>query len=105
MANPLKPQYGGGIVANPELDHGLKGWTGFGDAHLEQKVSEGGNNFIAAKNRHGPRDSFSQKFKLEKGKFYTFSGTLFCKKKLRRTNTYIKQYWNIFRKMIIPKLC
>ncbi|KAI8532657.1 hypothetical protein RHMOL_Rhmol11G0230600 [Rhododendron molle] len=76
LATPLKPQYGGGIVANPELDHGLKGWTAFGDAHLEQKVSKGGNNFIAASNRHGPRDSFSQKFYLEKGKFYTFSAWL-----------------------------
>ncbi|KAI8532655.1 hypothetical protein RHMOL_Rhmol11G0230400 [Rhododendron molle] len=76
LATPLKPQYGGGMVANSELDHGLKGWTAFGDAYLEQKVSKGGNNFIAASNRHGPRDSFSQKFYLEKGKFYTFSAWL-----------------------------
>ncbi|KAI8532654.1 hypothetical protein RHMOL_Rhmol11G0230300 [Rhododendron molle] len=76
LANPLKPQYSGGIVANPELGQGLKGWAAFGDAHLEKKVSKGGNNFIAATNRSGPHDSFSQKFYLEKRKFYTFSAWL-----------------------------
>ncbi|KAH7833784.1 hypothetical protein Vadar_009671 [Vaccinium darrowii] len=76
LANPLKPQYGGGIVVNPELDLGLKGWTRFGDAKIEQKVTKGVNNFIAASNRHQPHDSFSQKFYLDNAKFYTFSAWL-----------------------------
>lgn len=76
LARPLKPQYEGGIVGNPELDHGIKGWTTFGDAQIEQRVSKEGNNFIVAHHRNQPHDSFSQKFYLETGKFYTFSGTI-----------------------------
>ncbi|XP_057493367.1 endo-1,4-beta-xylanase 5-like [Actinidia eriantha] len=73
LANPQKPQYGGGIVVNPEIDSGLKGWTAFGDVKIEQRVSKEGNMFIAALHRNQPYDSFSQEFYLEKGKFYTFS--------------------------------
>ncbi|KAA8545771.1 hypothetical protein F0562_020778 [Nyssa sinensis] len=76
LANPHKPQYGGGMVVNPELKLGLKGWNAFGDAKIEQRVSRGGNSFIAAGYRKQPHDSFSQKFYLEKQKFYTFSAWL-----------------------------
>ena len=74
LANPQKPQYGGGIVVNPEVNFGLKGWSTFGDAKIEQRISKGGNNFIVARYRHQVYDSFSQKFYLEKSKFYAFSG-------------------------------
>ncbi|KAG5526327.1 hypothetical protein RHGRI_032568 [Rhododendron griersonianum] len=76
LASPLKPQYEGGIVGNPELDHGMTGWTTFGDAQIEQRVSKEGNNFIVAHHRNQPHDSFSQKFYLETGKLYTFSAWL-----------------------------
>ncbi|KAF5951839.1 hypothetical protein HYC85_009783 [Camellia sinensis] len=76
LENPHKPQYSGGIVVNPELDDGLKGWTVFGDAKIEHRASKGGNTFVVARHRHESHDSFSQKFQLEKGMFYTFSAWL-----------------------------
>ncbi|XAR52930.1 Endo-1,4-beta-xylanase [Bertholletia excelsa] len=76
LASPHKPQYGGGIVVNPELDHGLKGWTAFGDAKIERRASKEGNTFVVAHNRQHPHDSFSQKFYLEKRKLYTLSAWL-----------------------------
>ncbi|KAK4405158.1 Endo-1,4-beta-xylanase 5-like [Sesamum angolense] len=39
LAKPLRPQYDGGIVVNPELKDGLKGWTTFGDAKVEHGQS------------------------------------------------------------------
>ncbi|XP_043725822.1 endo-1,4-beta-xylanase 5-like [Telopea speciosissima] len=73
LAEPLKPQYGGGIIKNPELNHGLSGWTVFGNAKIEHRSSEKGNSFIVAHSRSKPFDSFSQKLYLLKDKLYTFS--------------------------------
>ncbi|KAK9286518.1 hypothetical protein L1049_014916 [Liquidambar formosana] len=72
LKNPYKPQYGGGIVVNPELNHGLSGWSTFGGAKIEHRVS-GGNSFIVAHSRSQPFDSFSQNFDLQNDKLYTFS--------------------------------
>ncbi|XP_059647892.1 endo-1,4-beta-xylanase 5-like [Cornus florida] len=76
LANPHKPQYGGGMVVNPELDEGLEGWNTFGDAKVETRISRGGNSFIVAQYRNHAHDSFSQKFYLDKSKLYTFSAWL-----------------------------
>ncbi|XP_019074438.2 endo-1,4-beta-xylanase 5-like, partial [Vitis vinifera] len=72
LEKPHKAQYGGGIVLNPELDDGLEGWSAFGEAKIEERVS-GGNNFIVAHSRNQPYDSSSQKLHLQKDKLYTFS--------------------------------
>ncbi|KAL9417707.1 hypothetical protein AB3S75_040654 [Citrus x aurantiifolia] len=72
LEKPHKPQYGGGIIKNPELSHGLKGWSAFGNAKIEQRES-GGNKFLVAHSRSQPYDSISQKVHLEKNKFYTLS--------------------------------
>lgn len=76
LANPLKPQYGGGIVINPDLSEGLKGWSKFGDAQLEQRITKDGNNFIVASGRNALHDSPTQTFILEKETFYVISGIL-----------------------------
>ncbi|GAA0166721.1 metalloprotease [Lithospermum erythrorhizon] len=74
LQQPLRPQYGGGIIVNPELDDGLKGWSTFGNAKLVTRVStEGNNNYIVAFQRNQPHDSFSQQIILEKEKLYTLS--------------------------------
>lgn len=75
LAEPLKPQYDGGIIVNPEINDGLKGWTTHGGVKIEPRVSEKGNNFIVAHSRKHHNGSVSQKgFLLEKEKLYTFSG-------------------------------
>ncbi|XP_073127925.1 endo-1,4-beta-xylanase 5-like [Henckelia pumila] len=76
MKNPLAPQYGGGIVRNPEINRGLEGWTRFGDSKIEHRQSEDGNKYIVASNRSRSFHSFSQRFHLEKEKLYTFSAWL-----------------------------
>ncbi|KAL3515369.1 hypothetical protein ACH5RR_022271 [Cinchona calisaya] len=76
LEKPLKPQYGGGIVINPEISEGLKGWSKFGDAKLEQRISKDGNKFIVVSDRKALHDSPSQKFYLEKEKFYIISAWL-----------------------------
>jgi len=76
LSNPHKAQYGGGIIINPELNEGLKGWSTFGNAKIKERVS-GGNKFIVAHTRNHPHDSISQKLFLEKDKLYTFSGIYF----------------------------
>ncbi|KAL3498816.1 hypothetical protein ACH5RR_041548 [Cinchona calisaya] len=76
LAEPVKPQYGGGIVVNPELNGGLKGWLPFQGAKIEIRKSNNGNNFIVATNRNDYHDSISQKFNLEKEKFYIISAWL-----------------------------
>ncbi|XP_042491362.1 endo-1,4-beta-xylanase 5-like [Macadamia integrifolia] len=74
LAEPLKPQYGGGIIINPDLNHGLHGWHIFGHAKIENRLSsDGGNSFMVAHSRNHPSDSFSQKLYLLKGRLYTFS--------------------------------
>ncbi|KAL6195342.1 hypothetical protein ACLB2K_030961 [Fragaria x ananassa] len=54
LENPHKPQYGGGIIVNPELNHGLGGWSTFGDAKLQHRESQAGNKFAVARNRNQP---------------------------------------------------
>ncbi|KAG9440515.1 hypothetical protein H6P81_020680 [Aristolochia fimbriata] len=66
LAEPLKPQYGGGILRNPEFKHGLKGWTGFGGALAE---SNGGNTFMVVRSGNRP----TKKLFLFDDKIYTFS--------------------------------
>ncbi|GAV87342.1 Glyco_hydro_10 domain-containing protein/CBM_4_9 domain-containing protein, partial [Cephalotus follicularis] len=72
LSKPYAPQYNGGIISNPELNHGLRGWSKFGDAKIEHKES-GGNKFVVAHSRNQPYDSVSQKVYLQKDKLYTFS--------------------------------
>ncbi|WCJ17975.1 Endo-1 4-beta-xylanase 4 [Euphorbia peplus] len=72
LKTPLKPQYNGGIIANPELNEGSKGWSSFGYAKIEHRESNG-NKFIVAHNRPDPHSSVSQTFDLLKKKLYTFS--------------------------------
>ncbi|PQQ00518.1 uncharacterized protein Pyn_31841 [Prunus yedoensis var. nudiflora] len=71
-AKPHKPQYNGGIIVNPELNHGLNGWSSFGNAKIQLRESEG-NRFIVAHGRQQSYDSISQKTYLQSNKFYTFS--------------------------------
>ncbi|KAK3035724.1 hypothetical protein RJ639_033426 [Escallonia herrerae] len=77
LVNPLKPQYDGGIVVNPQLNSGLKGWSTFGHSLIEKRVSKSGNQYVVAHHRKRPHDSLSQKFHLEEGKIYTFSVIVF----------------------------
>ncbi|KAK9941868.1 hypothetical protein M0R45_007561 [Rubus argutus] len=72
LANPLKPQYGGGIIINPELNDGLKGWSTFGNAKLQHTESLS-NKFLVAHSRIQPHDSISQNVYLQSDKLYTFS--------------------------------
>ncbi|XP_073312451.1 endo-1,4-beta-xylanase 5-like [Primulina huaijiensis] len=76
LENPLGPQYGGGIVTNPEINQGLEGWTRFGESKIEHQESKDGNKYIIALNRSQPFHSFSQIFHLEQDKLYTFSAWL-----------------------------
>lgn len=77
LENPKKPQYEGGIIVNPELKDGLKGWTSFGTAKLQLRTSETGDEFIVAYQRNQSFDSVSQEFFMDQKKLYTFSGTMF----------------------------
>ncbi|KAJ4796310.1 hypothetical protein LUZ62_047556 [Rhynchospora pubera] len=71
LAQPLKPQYGGGMIVNPQFDKDLDGWVSFGkDIH---RVSKSGNKYAVALDKSTPHHSISQKVKLEKDKMYTFS--------------------------------
>ncbi|XVF44982.1 hypothetical protein PTKIN_Ptkin02bG0168600 [Pterospermum kingtungense] len=72
LAQPQKPQYGGGIIKNPDLDGGLRGWSKFGNASIENRELNG-NKFMVAHSRNQFYDSVSQKLYLEKSKLYTFS--------------------------------
>ncbi|KAL3634685.1 hypothetical protein CASFOL_021739 [Castilleja foliolosa] len=76
LTKPLRPQYDGGIVVNPELNEGLTGWTTLGDAKIKHAKSNDGNNYIVASNRNQSFHSFTQTFDLETGKLYTFSAWL-----------------------------
>ncbi|KAL4581112.1 hypothetical protein LXL04_017321 [Taraxacum kok-saghyz] len=73
LENPINPQYDGGIVVNPELKDGLSGWVSFGNAKLEVRKSETGNDFIVAYQRNQSFDSASQEFFMDQEKLYTFS--------------------------------
>ncbi|XP_026415817.1 uncharacterized protein LOC113311181 [Papaver somniferum] len=75
LKEPLKPQYSGGIIVNPEFSYGLKGWSSFGGngGKIMHKTSEDGNSFIVAHSRNQPYDTFSQKIYLHKENLYAFS--------------------------------
>ncbi|KHG22781.1 Sulfhydryl oxidase 1 [Gossypium arboreum] len=72
LETPLKPLHGGGIILNPELNMGLKGWQAFGDAKIEQRELAG-NEFVAVHARNHPTDSISQKLYLQQETLYSFS--------------------------------
>ncbi|XWS68133.1 hypothetical protein CRYUN_Cryun04dG0064300 [Craigia yunnanensis] len=72
LAQPHKPQYGGGIIKNPDLNGGLRGWSTFGNAKMENRELNG-NKFMVARSRNQFYDSVSQKLYLEDNKLYTFS--------------------------------
>ncbi|XP_047173042.1 endo-1,4-beta-xylanase 5-like [Vigna umbellata] len=72
LTQPLKPQYNGGIIRNPDLNNGLEGWNSFGDAKIEHRESSG-NKYVVAHSRKHAHDSVSQKISIEKGKHYTLS--------------------------------
>ncbi|CAH1444289.1 unnamed protein product [Lactuca virosa] len=73
LENPKNPQYNGGIVVNPEFKEGLNGWTSFGNAKLQVRRSETGNEFIVAHQRNQSFDSVSQEFFMDHEKLYMFS--------------------------------
>ncbi|KAK3035720.1 hypothetical protein RJ639_033422, partial [Escallonia herrerae] len=73
LEEPLRPQYGGGIVTNAELNQGLNGWEPFGQSKVEARRSKSGDAYIVARRRRQQHDSFSQKIYLEKDLLYTFS--------------------------------
>ena len=69
-----KIPYGGGIIQNPEFEHGSEGWTVFGHGNIEERTTKSGNRFITIVNRTQPYDSLAQRVQLQKGKLYAFSG-------------------------------
>jgi hypothetical protein len=77
LENPLRPQYNGGIIVNPELNDGLRAWSTFGDAKTEHRESNG-NKYVVAHSRNNPYGSMSQKLYLKKNHLYTFSGMHCC---------------------------
>ncbi|XP_068657361.1 endo-1,4-beta-xylanase 5-like [Aristolochia californica] len=66
LAEPLKPQYGGGILVNPEFQHGLRGWAGFGGVIAS---SNGGNSFMVVRSGGRP----TKRLYLHDDRIYTFS--------------------------------
>ncbi|CAN1141521.1 Endo-1,4-beta-xylanase 5, partial [Linum perenne] len=70
---PHRPQYNGGIIRNPDLNHGLVGWSKFGSPQLQTRVSSNNNTFIVAHSRSHPTDSVSQMVYLQNDLLYTFS--------------------------------
>ncbi|KAJ7967580.1 Endo-1,4-beta-xylanase [Quillaja saponaria] len=73
LVEPQRALYGGGIIVNPEFANSIEGWTVFGEGAIEERISKEGNRFIVAHSRTRPRDSFSQKVQLQKGKLYSLS--------------------------------
>ncbi|CAI0470540.1 unnamed protein product [Linum tenue] len=74
---PHRPQYSGGIILNPELNRGSAGWSGFGTAQIQHRVSsKTGNHFIVSHSRTQPHHSASQKVYLLKDRLYAFSAWL-----------------------------
>ncbi|XP_024020917.1 uncharacterized protein LOC21384356 [Morus notabilis] len=73
LREPQAAFYGGGIIVNPEFDHGIEGWKVFGQGKIEGRLAKEGNRFIVAHNRTHPLDSFSQKVQVDQGKIYSFS--------------------------------
>ncbi|XP_055816124.1 endo-1,4-beta-xylanase 5-like isoform X1 [Solanum dulcamara] len=71
LKQPLDPQYGGGLIANPCFDKGIEAWKVDGHVKIETRES-GGNKFLVAYNRTTPY-SVSQSFHLKEGLYYAFS--------------------------------
>ncbi|RWW40025.1 hypothetical protein BHE74_00054606, partial [Ensete ventricosum] len=76
LAEPPRPQYGGGIVRNPEFNDGLKGWSVFGYGQIAERTSGTGNRFLSTDRRSLSHQSMSQKVYLQRGMLYTFSAWL-----------------------------
>ncbi|XP_064947478.1 endo-1,4-beta-xylanase 5-like [Musa acuminata AAA Group] len=76
LAEPPRPQYGGGIVRNPEFNDGLKGWSVFGNGQIAERTSDTGNRFMATERTRLSHQSVSQKVYLQRGMLYTFSAWL-----------------------------
>lgn len=75
LADPLRAQYNGGIVVNPDMNEGLKGWSKSGFANMATRMSSSTNNtFIVATNRKGALHGFTQKYFLQKDTHYVTSG-------------------------------
>jgi hypothetical protein len=75
LAEPLEPHYGGGVIANPNFDAGLKGWSVFGYGSVAEASSAAtGNRYAVATNRTRPYQSVSQKVYLQNDTHYTLSG-------------------------------
>ncbi|KAK4378580.1 hypothetical protein RND71_000442 [Anisodus tanguticus] len=53
LKQPLDPQYGGGLIANPGFDKDIEAWEVDGRVKIETRQS-GGNKFIVAYNRTDP---------------------------------------------------
>ncbi|GAB2225299.1 hypothetical protein Drorol1_Dr00006091 [Drosera rotundifolia] len=90
LASPERPQYGGGIIVNPELNHGIEGWASFGGAAFEHRVSLDGNKFIVAHAREKPHSSVSQKAYLDKDLLYTLSSWIQVSKGNAQVNVVFK---------------
>lgn len=101
MEDPHEPQYGGGMVENPGLNEGLKGWNAFGGADIEHRVSERGNSFIVASNRSKPHASVSQSFYLLKDMLYSFSGIFLSIIIIINVN----QFFNFFNLCFVCDIC
>lgn len=73
LAMPEEAQYKGGIIENPELNDGTKGWSVFGSSKIEHRETKA-NKFIVAHTRNHSFDSFSRTIHLDSNLVYTFSG-------------------------------
>ncbi|XP_028548826.1 endo-1,4-beta-xylanase 5-like [Dendrobium catenatum] len=77
LAEPLKPQYRGGIISNPEFNRGIQEWSAFGSGNVEQRTSRTGNKYLVfSRSGRIPYLSVSKKVLLQKEKLYTFSAWL-----------------------------
>ncbi|XP_051146917.1 endo-1,4-beta-xylanase 5-like [Andrographis paniculata] len=76
LAEPLVPQYNGGLIRNPNFNSGSSEWGVFGSGKIQARNSSRGNTFLVAYDRNLPNDSFSHKFNLQKDLLYTFSAWL-----------------------------
>nr|XP_009783073.1 PREDICTED: uncharacterized protein LOC104231720 [Nicotiana sylvestris] len=74
LADPLRAQYNGGIVVNPDFNEGLLGWRKCGFANMATRMSNITNNtYIVATNRKGSLHGFTQKYFLQKDTHYVTS--------------------------------
>ncbi|XP_020584215.1 uncharacterized protein LOC110027221 [Phalaenopsis equestris] len=77
LAEPLEPQYGGGIILNPDFERGIQEWSSFGYGRIAERTSSTGNKYLAfTHSRSRPYQSVSQKLLLHKDNLYTFSAWL-----------------------------